>query len=159
MVDIPSEENCAYVATPVAGNETQHPLPTACRQGVTRLQSFEEVRTLAEVVERLKRDVPVIMATRLSENFYINQGLVSFADSHKQTGKLDAHALGHAFLAVGIMELPEKLKASEGNFCILIANSWGKGWGAGGYSCLTEKWLTEFRSRAPFVAVTSVDVI
>ncbi len=96
------------------------------------------------------------MAAKLSENFYKNNGLVTLADSTKQTGTMDAHSLGHAFLAVGVMELPEKIKASEGSFCLIVANSWGKGWGAGGYSCLTEKWLAKHRQPSPFIAVTEV---
>ncbi len=99
------------------------------------------------------------MAAKLTENFYKNQGLVSLGEADKKLGVgLDQHALGHAFLAVGLMELPEKIKTQEGSFCIVIANSWGKGWGAGGYSCLTEKWLTKYRQPAPFAAVTHISV-
>lgn len=158
-IDIPLENNCSYQTQGMDLNETQIPLPSHCHEGIAKVNSFEDVRTLADVIEKLKQDVPVIMAAKLTENFYKNQGLVSLADADKKIGvALDRHALGHAFLAVGVMELPEALKAREGSFCIVIANSWGKGWGAGGYSCLTEKWLTTYRQPAPFVAVTKVSV-
>lgn len=155
-IDIPLEENCSYNGASVPLNETQIPLAKSCTQGSTKVLSYEEVRTIAEVVEKLKKDIPVIVAAKLSENFYQNKGLISLADSQSTGKKLDGHAMGHAFLAVGIMELPEKLKATEGNFCIVVANSWGKGWGTGGYSCMTQNWFEKYRQPSPFVAVTKI---
>lgn len=159
-VDIPEESNCAYVTSNQSQNETQIPLGQNCTQGKVKVVNFDEVKTLAETVERLKNNIPVIMAAKLSENFYKNQGLVTLSESLKSSGqKLDGHSLGHAFLAVGVMELPEKLRNSgEGNYCIVIANSWGKGWGAGGHSCLTESWILRYRQPSSFVAVTGVTV-
>lgn len=158
-LDIPLENSCAYRGDAEEKNETQIPLSPQCRQGVAKVVSFEEVRTLADTIEKLKQNFPVIMAAKLSPNFYKNAGLVTLSDSTKDVGiKLDGHSMGHAFLGVGVIELPEKLKVTEGSYCIVVANSWGKGWGAGGYSCLTEKWLTKFRQPAPFVAVTKISV-
>ncbi|MBA2403510.1 MAG: C1 family peptidase [Bdellovibrionales bacterium] len=158
-IDIPLENNCSYQTKGMDLNETQIPLPSNCHQGTVKVVSFEDVRTLVNVIEKLKQNIPVIMAAKLTENFYKNQGLVSLGEADKKLGVgLDQHALGHAFLAVGLMELPEKIKTQEGSFCIVIANSWGKGWGAGGYSCLTEKWLTKYRQPAPFAAVTHISV-
>lgn len=158
-VDIPSESNCAYQGSADEKNETQVPLQANCKMGQVKVEAYGDVRTLADVVEKLKTNTPVIMAAKLSPNFYKNSGLVTLADSTKDVGiKLDGHSLGHAFLGVGVMELPEKLKATEGSYCIVVANSWGKGWGAGGYSCLTEKWLTKFRQPAPFVAVNKISI-
>jgi C1A family cysteine protease len=158
-IDIPLENNCSYSTKGMDQNETQIPLPSHCDLGMAKVVSFEDVRTLADVIEKLKKNVPVIMAAKLTENFYKNQGLVTLADADKKIGvAFDQHVLGHAFLAVGVMELPESIKDREGSFCIVIANSWGKGWGTGGYSCLTEKWLTTYRQPAPFVAVTKVSV-
>lgn len=159
VVDIPLESNCRYEGSTDEKNETQVPLMSDCKMGQVKVESYESVRTLADTVEKLKNHVPVIMAAKLSTNFYKNSGLVTLADSTKDVGiKMDGHSLGHAFLGVGVMELPAKLQATEGSYCIIVANSWGKGWGAGGYSCLTEKWLTKFRQPAPFVAVNKISI-
>lgn len=158
QIDIPLESNCAYKGESVASNETQIPLAPTCNDGKTKVEAFTEVRTIAEVVDHLKRDIPVVVAAKLSENFYQNKGLITLSDSQSTGAKLDGHAMGHAFLAVGVMELPEKLKATEGNFCIVVANSWGKGWGTGGYSCMTQNWFEKFRQPSPFIAVTKLSV-
>jgi hypothetical protein len=159
-IDIPLETSCVYKGESRPKNETQLPLAASCKDGAVKVRAFEDVRTLSDVVQYLKRDIPVVVAAKLSENFYKNQGLVTLEESEKISGgKLDLHALGHAFLAVGLIELPEKLKAKEGNFCIVVANSWGKGWGAGGYSCLTQNWFEKYRQPSPFVAVTKVSVL
>lgn len=151
--DIPTEDLCVYTSSPKDGNETQLPLGPGCLQGVVKVSEFVEVRTISDVVEKLKLNIPVVIAAKLSENFYKNAGLVTVTDALKPTGvKLDGHSLGHAFLAIGLMELPVSLKASEGAFCIVVANSWGKGWGAGGYSCVTEKWLEKYRQPSAFHA-------
>ncbi len=155
-VDVPLESSCAYQNLPEPANETQVPLSTKCHQGIAKVVSFEDVRSLVDVVKSIKKNIPVIISAKLSENYYINNGLVTLEASSKKTGKIDGHAQGHAFLAVGVIELPEKLKILEGAFCLVVANSWGLGWGTGGYSCLTENWLTKFRSQAPFVAITKV---
>jgi C1A family cysteine protease len=157
-IDIPLETNCAYKGESVSQNETQVPLPATCTDGMTKVQAYSEVRTIAEVVDFVKRDIPVVIAAKLSENFYKNKGLITLADSQSTGAKLDGHSMGHAFLAVGVMELPEKLKSTEGNFCIVVANSWGKGWGTGGYSCITQNWFEKFRQPSPFIAVTKLSV-
>jgi C1A family cysteine protease len=159
QLDIPLETNCTYATEAMAKNETQLPLPHACRQGEVKVEAYEEVKTLADVIEKIKNNVPVIMAAKLSENFYKNQGLITLTDAQNSTGaKLDAHSLGHAFLAIGLIELPLKLRSTEGQYCLVIANSWGKGWGAGGYGCLTENWLMRYRQPSAFSAVTMVSV-
>ncbi|MFP5386713.1 MAG: C1 family peptidase [Bacteriovoracia bacterium] len=158
-LDIPSEASCPYSSESLSGNETQVPLKDNCYSGAVKVESFKETRTLAEAVETLKQNIPLIMAAKLSWNFYKNEGLVTLSESEQPApNELDYHSLGHAFLAVGVMELPEKIHKEEGNFCILVANSWGKGWGAGGYACLTEKWLQKYRQNSAFVAVTKVRV-
>jgi C1A family cysteine protease len=155
--DIPLEKKCKYKIESLPTNETQLPLPVECKEGIVKIEAYEEVKTLSDVVLNLKKNYPVIMGAKLSGNFYQNEGLVTLADSKKNFGiKLDGHAQGHAFVAVGFHELPLKLKASEGDYCLIIANSWGEGFGSGGYACLTENWLKQFRIPAPFIAVTKV---
>lgn len=159
MVDIPEEKSCSYNEVSRPNNETQVPLANSCHQGAVKVEAFNPVRTIADVVDMLKRNIPVILGATLTENFYLNQGLILLSEAAKSLGvKLDGHASGHAFLAVGVVELPQKLQASEGRFCLLVANSWGKGWGAGGYSCVSENWLAKYRVPTPFMAVTKVRV-
>jgi C1A family cysteine protease len=155
FVDIPSEESCAYRSDPVEKNETQLPLGNGCKKGVSKVVSFQEVKTIADLVDLLKKNIPVVIAAKLSDNFYKNRGVITLADAASRGAK-DMHYLGHAFLAVGLIELPIKLKASEGDFCIVVANSWGKGWGAGGYACITQKWFEKYRQPAAFIAPIKV---
>lgn len=157
-IDIPLENNCSYNGQSIEKNETQVPLSAGCYAGSVKVSNFEEVRTIADVVEKVKTNQPVVVAAKLSGNFYKNRGLITLSDSQSTGEKLDRHALGHAFLAVGVMELPASLHAKEGNFCVVVANSWGKGWGAGGYSCITQKWFEKFRQPSPFIALSRISV-
>lgn len=158
FIDIPLESQCAYKTESIENNETQLPLPETCKDGTVKVGTFEEVKTLSDVVSKIKSNIPVIVAARLTENFYRNKGLVTLSESESSGKKLDSHSLGHAFLAVGVMELPEKLRPTEGDYCLVIANSWGKGWGAGGYGCLTEKWLIKQRQPSSFISPVKVSV-
>ena len=155
-VDIPTEQNCAYSDETVVKNETQLPMTSGCKTGVAKVEAYEAVKTLSDLITKLKNNTPVVLSAKLTPNFYLNSGLITLADENKGRDKLDGHSLGHAFLAVGVIELPQKLLATEGRYCIVVTNSWGKGWGAGGYSCVTENWLLKNRSQNSFVAVTKV---
>lgn len=158
--DIPLESNCPYQVKAVSTNETQVPLPQACHQGVAQILDYAKARTLAEVVETVKKNIPVVMSATLTTNFYFNEGLITFEESKKSASKKnDMHSQGHAFLVVGVMELPDSIKSSEGNYCLVVANSWGQGWGSGGYGCLTEKWITTYRSDNTFVGPSKVSYL
>ncbi len=156
-VDIPLEKNCQYEMKNDINNETHVPLKETCKDGVVKVAKYEQVKTLADVIDRLKKNMPVIMSSKLTPNFYLNEGMVTIEDSEKN-GSVDSHAMGHAYLAVGVMELPVKLHPKEGKYCLVVNNSWGKGWGAGGYSCLTEKWILKYRLPSSFVALASVSM-
>jgi hypothetical protein len=158
VTDIPQEDECAYNSSSLQNNETQLPLASGCFKGVVKVESFDEVRALSDVIEKLKENKPVIVAAKLTENFYVNKGLVTLEDSQNTGKKQDSHSLGHAFLAVGVIELPVKLKSTEGDYCLLVANSWGKGWGAGGYACITQKWMEKYRQPSAFIALSSAKI-
>jgi len=156
-VDIPTEISCAYQTKMESSNDTHVPLTPGCSSGVAQVLEFARAKTLSDVIASVKKNVPIVMSAALTTNFYFNSGLVTLAEAQKNSAqKQDQHTQGHAFLAIGVMELPEKLRATEGAYCLVIANSWGKGWGAGGYGCLTEKWLTKYRSDNTFVGPTKV---
>ncbi len=138
------ESACGYVASPVAGNDTQSPLPATCGRGVARVTGIRNVRTYGELVRALEDNRPVVLGTRLSENFFkAKSGLITLADALKAPKSSGMHAAGHAYLAVGYMVLPAAMQRSEGGSCIVVANSWSEGWGRGGYGCITEQWLAK----------------
>lgn len=154
-LNIPLETDCPYNDYPVASNETQIPLASQCLNGVVSVKKFRYLKTLDAVMKNLKRNIPVMASLTLTPNFYKNNGLV--LESEKNTGgKMDSHASGHAALIVGYLKLPRAL--NEGAVCFITANSWGKGWGNGGYACLSEKWLLKHRNRNPFVIVNQLTI-
>ncbi|MEC7277092.1 MAG: C1 family peptidase [Bdellovibrionota bacterium] len=154
--DIPLEEDCPYQAKNSKDNQTQVPLSTGCQRGSAKVQSFSEVADNEEILSRLSLGQPVIGGFKLSENFFINDGHV-FHNSSQSLGK-GIHAQGHALLLVGLMDLPEELHNTQGKKCIITANSWGKGWGKGGYACLSERWFKTYRYDMPFLVLEQVAV-
>lgn len=155
-VDIPVEATCSYQADTLPKNETHLPIASGCKEGVVKVVDYEAVRTMADVITKIKINTPVIVSAKLTPNYYLNRGLITLADENKGKDKMDGHSLGHAFLAVGVLELPEKMLSTEGRYCIVVTNSWGTGWGAGGFACITENWFTKNRSKNSFVAVTKI---
>jgi len=154
-LDIPLESSCPYTANSIRNNETQIPLNRNCSSGTVKVRQFEYLKNLDQVVNSLKQDRSVMASIKLTPNFYKNKGLVLDRES-KTSGAMDKHAKGHAVLLVGYMKLPKVL--NEGSVCFITANSWGLGWGHGGYSCLSEKWLINNRNRNPFVTVSSLEL-
>jgi C1A family cysteine protease len=156
QLNIPLEEGCPYVVETIQENETQIPLQERCLKGVLKVKSYQKILTLMDVLEELKKNRPVVLGATLTPNFYKNQGLILAKDRALDLGlKMDGHAHGHAFLAVGFHEMPKNLVATEGEYCVLLANSWGEGWGAGGYACASLKWLELQRVNMAFVSLSS----
>jgi hypothetical protein len=158
------ESSCPYVATPVAGNDTQVPLAPGCGRGVARVTGSRGVRTYADLLAALEANQPVVIGTKLSENFFrTRNGFLTLAEAEKSGQGRGMHAGGHAYLGVGYVTLPKALKG-EGNTCILVANSWSEGWGRGGYGCITEAWLARhwmtYEDGTPieFVAPTGLEL-
>ena len=154
--NIPLEKDCPYNPKPVSGNDTQIPLTDGCSRGFAKVKKYEILKdTYDQVVEALKNNHPVAAAYYLSENFFENEGLVTNKAAQKSNKE---HAGGHAIVLTGYMSLPEKYWKDEGKVCFLTANSWGKGWGVGGYSCLTERWMQE-HAISYFTIVDEMEVI
>ena len=59
-IDIPTDKSCPYNASQKANNETQIPLQYNCRQGVTKINKFYEVKTFNQIIGALKNNNPVI---------------------------------------------------------------------------------------------------
>lgn len=154
--DIPLEKYCPYKETATRGNETQIPLNSQCRNGVAKVKEIELLNDYDKVLDSLKAGYAVIGGFKLTEDFYLNDGYV-FSKKGQRLGK-DSHASGHALLLTGALELPRELWQEQGRYCILVANSWGPGWGKGGHGCLSEKWFHQYRYEIPFIAVKSIDI-
>jgi C1A family cysteine protease len=153
-MDIPLEKDCPYSTYTKRGNETQTPMKNSCKKGRVKVKSFSYLKTLDQVVTALSQNKAVVASVKLTPNFYENNGLI--LSKEKLIGrKMDSHAFGHSIVLNGIVKLPKAL--NEGSYCFVTTNSWGKGWGFGGYSCLSEKWLLSQRQSNPFVTVRSIN--
>jgi C1A family cysteine protease len=153
-LNIPRESACPYVPYPVAGNETQLPIDSSCRQGVVKINSYKKLNSTQDLIRSLNNNQPVVAGFKLSPNFYKTKGIITYKDS-LINGRMDEHASGHAVLIIGHMKVPKKYK-SEGKSCFIIANSWSEGWATGGHGCITQKWLTKYRVPNPFLAITKI---
>lgn len=140
------EELCQY--RPVIENNVSYsPLEDFCstnrgpiRHRVTEFSPkipFEAIR------RELDANRPIAASFRLPNSFFNSNGLVSLIDPKTNQGT-GPHTGGHAITLIGYVILPEKFWAMEGKYCAITANSWGEGWGKGGYACLTEKWMRKF---------------
>ncbi len=155
--DIPTDRNCPYNKTDLSKNQTQLPLPPKCFQGYIKVKNFSKIHDLEDVRKAVNSQIPVVGAIKLNENFYHNNGHIFQKDSKTSTHSLDEHAEGHAILFIGTMELPEEFWNTEGKYCFLVSNSWGEGWGKGGHSCLSQKWLEKYQyPKSYFVAIEEV---
>lgn len=148
-----TEADCPYSASPIASNETQTPLNSCQFRPGVRAGKYKQSLTLPSVLDEIAANHPVMAGVKLSDNFY-KDNIITQRDIGKYSGKKDNHAGGHAVLLIGYIRLPQQM--NEGNFCVITANSWGYGWGAGGYGCLTEKWLNQYK--IDFDSLSSVEL-
>ena len=154
--DIPTEEQCPYQESTKNNNETQIPLAQACTgRGKVKIEGFYPIASLGDILDSLNKNQPIVGGFKLSPNFYQNEGLIKYTDRYLG-GKTDTHAAGHALLIVGYMKLPTELHTQEGDLCLIVANSWGEGWGAGGHACLTRKWFDEYKIENAFMTIEKV---
>ncbi len=148
---VPRESQCPYKSSSIKSNETQIPLLSGCNNGQVSIQGYSYLKTLDEMITQIKKNNPVIISMKLTPNFYKNKGLVLYSEKNRGQSMMDNHATGHSAIIVGMVKLSPYLK--EGKYCFILANSWGTGWGQGGYSCLSEKWVLKQRGRNPMVVV------
>jgi hypothetical protein len=171
--NIPIEEDCPYVSQP-GPNELQIPQGTPCKRGAVKVKGLtrtydiswsdgtkelrsNSVRSAQEIFDYIKTyDLPIPVGTVLTENWQNNDGMITLAKSKKPG--FGPHAGGHAYLIVGMRKLSEAEFPGEGGMCFVIRNSWGTGWGANGFSCMTLAWFNEYRDGGSFDYVTDVDV-
>jgi hypothetical protein len=87
--------------------------------------------TVDAIIAELDGGVPVLILMRLSRSFYHvgRDGVVDQAP-----GETPDHHRRHAVIAVAHGSVDRQR-------AVLIRNSWGGGWGAGGYAWLTERFM------------------
>jgi C1A family cysteine protease len=163
--NIPLEKDCPYKAKR-GTNDLQIPQPATCTKGVVQVQGYAswvknasaDLKTPQEIYDfLLTKDYPVITATRLSDNWENNDGIITLKDAGQPSASI--HAGGHAYLIVGARKLSESEYPGEGGMCFIIRNSWGKGWGINGLSCMTLAWFNAWRFKnSSFGLVTDATV-
>ena len=163
--NIPLEVKCPYNKSP-GDNDIQYPgsKDGDCATGVVQVTDFDgwmygdnELTTAQDLFDHIKtNDYPAIVGTKLSDNWENNDGVITWADA-EGTGST-SHASGHAYLIVGAKKLSETEYPGEGGMCFIIKNSWGKGWGVNGYSCMTLKWFNMHRFNSSFPVVRSAKI-
>jgi len=96
---------------------------------IYRRTSRKDSSDLLGIYLSLDAEVPLILATDISMSFYtLKAGAVLSAPSTETKRGV------HGIIAVGYGE-------TEESKCILVRNSWGKGWSDGGYGWIGEDYL------------------
>lgn len=129
---------------PALGPGTEEPPAIAGREP-WHMARFEELVLVHDRIEddleaRLSAGAPVVLVVELTDEFDAPD-----ADGHVALPSLRAPVGDyHAVLVVGAATLPD-------GRCLLIRNSWGEGWGAGGYAWLPVAYLEAFAVQAGVV--------
>jgi len=139
VLDIPLESDCPYNSTQTS-NELQVPQAAGCSNGAVRVVDYDVVYQPTEMIRTLEAGLPIPFASPLSDNYFSTNGLITQRDAGPAGNVF--HAAGHAYLIVGYRKLPNM--PEEGGMCFIIKNSWGTGWGANGYACMTLAWMQEW---------------
>ncbi|MEM8548372.1 MAG: C1 family peptidase [Pseudomonadota bacterium] len=148
------EAKCPYVAALDENDITQTQVRQCVGQeGIVRSGRYFTTKSLDRVLDAIRSNQPVVLGLGVTCALHRNAGLVKAVDPVNQSGR-DCSG-GHAMLGIGYVRMPQKM-ASEGRYCMIIANSWTEDWGNGGYACLTERYLKEqsFFSHAVLQSVT-----
>jgi pSer/pThr/pTyr-binding forkhead associated (FHA) protein len=152
-LDIPLESDCPY-GPYWKNNEVQAPMRDSCERGAVDVVSVKRITSMNGLIRSLEQDrVPIPIGTRLSSNWMSGsgRGFYSMANSGPpRRGR--GHMAGHAYLIVGYKAVPSL--PQEGGLCFIVKNSWGRSWGDGGYSCVTQAWLATYGG--PYLFPTEV---
>lgn len=130
---------------PHLGPGTEEP-PTAAGPEPWRIARFEELAVAhdgieADLEDQLAGGSPVVLVVELTDEFDNPgpDGHVAIPDLRAPPGDY------HAVLVVGAATHP-----AHGR-CLLVRNSWGEGWAAGGYAWLPIDYLRSFAVQAGVV--------
>ena len=152
---LPTEKACPYNYTVLSDNITHIPLEKSCFRGKVKVNGFLKLQSLQEIESEIEGNNPVVIGFYVNDNFLTNDGFIS---NSNDKGKLKKD-YAHTVLGIGVLPLSKKIHSSEGKFCLLVVNSWGSGWGIGGYSCLTENWMRKHIIENPSLSVQKVSKI
>jgi C1A family cysteine protease len=145
ITGIIEEKNCPYVPNKNRDNLTFTPLAGCIAKEKARINDMEQYLTMDDIVPRLRQNQPIAAGFTLTNSYKQTKGVVRLNDPTNRIKASGEHVSGHAMLMVGYIRLPYELERSEGRYCAIMANSWGAGYGVGGYACLTEKWMESNR--------------
>lgn len=155
------EKHCRYRPT-IGDNVSYSPIESYCETRIStpryRVANFSTQIPLHAIRTELDANRPVAAGFKLPSRFSRSTGLVNLVDPSTGVGS-GKHDGGHALALIGYIMLPQKLWATEGKYCVITANSWGEGWGTGGYGCLTEKWMEKFYINKFATSISRVDLI
>lgn len=142
-----SETECPYVAK-VDENDITLVRERSCggRRGVVGSTKIFKTRSINSVLNAIRSNQPVVLGFYVDCVYQLARGVIKANDPEarakaKRVG-LSCSAGGHAMLGIGYMRLPPSM-ASEGRYCLIVANSWTPDWATGGYGCLTERYIQE----------------
>jgi C1A family cysteine protease len=138
---IPLESQCPYVYPAAPKNIFHLPLKKECSNGSRQITSFSQIEKTREISILTKQRNSIVMGFYVEDHFIENNGLVYKRASHEKASK----AFAHTVLIVGVIPLPKINHENIGSYCLLSVNSWGTGWGIGGYACLGENWVKKHR--------------
>lgn len=165
--NIPLETDCPY-NDELGANDLQSPdsKNAGCSGGVVQVTNFQSwhhgydsfvIDHAQSIYDHLKaKGYPVLVSSKLSDNWENNDGIITWADT--QSAGSTNHASGHAYLIVGTRKLDETAYPGEGGMCFIIKNSWGKGWGVNGLSCMTLTWWNNHRYNDGYPVALAVSI-
>ena len=165
--NLPLEKSCPYNKS-LGSNDLQTPLLDGCKTGgVVKVSQFTawggslgtntRIERAQSIYGEIRANKAVVVYSKLSSNWERNDGIVTYKGAGSP-GSSD-HATGHAYLVVGVRKLSESEFPGEGGMCFIIRNSWGKGWGVNGLSCMTLKWFNHWRFDGAMPTVDEVQLI
>jgi hypothetical protein len=155
------ESECRYRKFPYPLELTGAPLSecTPFNSPVAKPSRSIVLKQYSQIPDAVLSNQPLVIGVKVSKKMIQKQTSAERQSIGATITTLDGDAEdegGHAMLGLGVIKLKQKHWRSEGQYCLIVANSWGRKYGSGGYSCFTEKWLRRYMTQA--VALASIDV-